>query len=222
MANRQFSSLVKKLYDLPTYVNNILKVPLLDTPMVALQLPGSAIKDSLDQRSNLTLCKAHEAIAMSIRATTTTSLVSKVAIERSHKIFQLLSEDNCHLHKGTAQLLKGSAFSADATLDAVTISTRAMALAVVARHLLWLRAWPTNYHFKTTVVAYPFQGDKEKHDRTLLAIQHLINIHTIELVPESEIVSSIYSIVWEELVKAERRIEVPVTKEMSGQLCLYP
>lgn len=45
MTNKQFSHLVKKLYVVPCYVNEILQIPLVDMPVTALQSFGLLSED---------------------------------------------------------------------------------------------------------------------------------------------------------------------------------
>lgn len=45
MANRQFSSTIKKLYTLPSFAIEMLQVPLEDAPIVALQSSGLLSED---------------------------------------------------------------------------------------------------------------------------------------------------------------------------------
>lgn len=85
-ANKQFPTFVRKLYELPSFVNYMLQVPLVDAPVVALQGLGllsedgqGAVRDNLDKRIDTALRWAHEATAVVIRASSTASLVSRVA-----------------------------------------------------------------------------------------------------------------------------------------------
>lgn len=48
---------------------------------------------------------------------------------------------------------------ADATLEALTFSSRAMASAAAARYILWLRAWQVDILSKHIVAYYLSQGD---------------------------------------------------------------
>lgn len=97
---------------------------------------------------------------MTIKASVTTSMVSRTAIVRAHKLIQLLPENNRRLLEGATRLLKAASFSSDVTLDASTFASRAMASSAVARRGIWLRAWPADLRVKNIVVAYPFQSEK--------------------------------------------------------------
>lgn len=59
-----------------------------------------------------------------------------------------------------SRILKASAFTTDATLDALIVASRVMALSTVARRGIWLRAWQADTHSKQIVAAYRFQGGK--------------------------------------------------------------
>lgn len=166
-ANKQFPSLAKKLYDLPPFANEMLQVPLVDAPVVDLQSPGllsedgqGSVRDNLDKRVDTALRRTHEAIAMTIKASVTTSMVCRAAIVWARKLLQLLPENNRRVLEGATRLLKAASFSSDASLDAATFASRAMASSAVARRGIWLRAWPADLRAKNIVSSYPFQGEK--------------------------------------------------------------
>lgn len=56
-----------------------------------------------------------------------------------------------------SRILKAGSFTADATLDAMIFTSRAMVFATVARRGIWLRAWQADTHSKQIVLAFPFR-----------------------------------------------------------------
>lgn len=86
-SNRQSPPMVKKLYKLPTFANEMLRVPLVDTPIMALQSYGllsedgqGYIRDQWDRKIDTGLRRCHEATAYAIKACATASLVSRASI----------------------------------------------------------------------------------------------------------------------------------------------
>lgn len=89
-------------------------------------------------------------------------------------MIQLLPDNNKRLMEGATRLLKVASFTTDATLDVLVFASRAFASSAVARHGVWLRAWPADLRAKNIVSAYPFQGEKlfgESLDRILVEIR---------------------------------------------------
>lgn len=163
-ANRQCSQDVKKLYNLPPFVSEILQVPLVDAPVLAIQSSGllsedsqGNIKDAWDRRVDTALRRYHEATTM---ACTTASVVSRASIVLGGKMLELLPVSESRLREGASRMLKATSFTADATLDALIFSSRAVASSTVARRGIWLRAWQADIHSKQIVTGYPFQVEK--------------------------------------------------------------
>lgn len=102
----------------------------------------------------------HEATAITIKALSTASIVSRAAIVWMRKLIQLLPEGDKRSLEGANRVMKADAFTADATLDALTFCSQAMASEIVARRGIWLRAWQADLRSKNFVSAYPFQGEK--------------------------------------------------------------
>lgn len=78
---------VNKLYNLPNFANNMLQVPLVDAPILAIQSLGllsedgqRSIKDPWDKRIDTALRRCHEATALAIKASATVSIVSRASI----------------------------------------------------------------------------------------------------------------------------------------------
>lgn len=106
------------------------------------------------------LRQCHEATAMAIKACATASVVSRASIVWGKKMLELLPDSETRLREGASRILKASSFMADATLDALIFSSRAMASSTVARRGIWLRALQADAHSKQIVAGYPFQGEK--------------------------------------------------------------
>lgn len=166
-SNKQFSPFFKKLYDLPPSASELLQVPLVDAPVVALQSSGllaedgqGCVRDHWDKRMEAALQRSHEATAMAIKACVTASVVSRASIVYGRKLMQLISPDDKCLLQGAGRMLKASAFATDAMLDAMSFASRAMASSVMARRGLWLRAWRADTQSKLIVASYPFEGKK--------------------------------------------------------------
>lgn len=71
----------------------------------------------------------------------------------------LISGENHRLLEGTNRVVK-AVFSVDAMLDILSVCSRAMASAAVARQTLWLRAWQADIQTIRIISSYPFQGDR--------------------------------------------------------------
>lgn len=144
-ANRQCSQLHKKLYNLPPFAHEILQVPLVDAPVLAIQSSGllsedgqGFVKDVWDCRMDTTLRQCHEATVMAIKVCATASVISRASIVWGKKMIELLPESETRLREGASCILKASSFTADATLDALIFSSQAMASSTVARREVWL------------------------------------------------------------------------------------
>lgn len=97
---------------------------------------------------------------MTIRACATASIVFRATILWVRKMMQLLPDSKSRLLEGASQMLKGSSFTGDATLDALTFTSRVMASTGVARRGLWLQVWQVLTHSKQIISSCPFQGEK--------------------------------------------------------------
>lgn len=139
ITNKPFPSFVKKLYEFPSLANEMLQVPLVDAPVAAPQSPGllsedgqGSVKDDLVLRNDPPLRRSDEALAVAIKASATTSTVSRASIVWMCKLIQLLSENNKRMVEGANRIRTAAAFSPDATLDALTSSPAAMASSTMA------------------------------------------------------------------------------------------
>lgn len=158
---------IKRLYSLPKFTNDFLKAPLIDAPVLAIQSTGlvsqdgrGTLKDSWDRRMDQDLRRDYESSALAIAASSTASIVARASIVWIKKLLDLIPENDSRLEEGLSRLLKANSFLADATLDSLVFTSRAMAAGVHARRSLWLRAWPADANSKRIVTAYPFTGEK--------------------------------------------------------------
>lgn len=111
-ANRQCSQLYKKLYNLPSFANEILQVPLVGTRVLAIQSSGllsedgqGSVKDVWDRHMDGSLRSCHEATAMAIKACTTASVVSRASIVWEKKMLKLLPDSETRLREGASRIL---------------------------------------------------------------------------------------------------------------------
>lgn len=160
--SKQSPSSMKRLYNLPDFANELLAVPLVDAPVLALQSTGllsedgqGSLRDSWDKKIEIALRLNHEATAHA-----TASIVTRAVIVWGFKMLELLPESEHRLIEGATQMLKASSFAADSTLDGRIFASRALASLVVARQGVWLRAWQADLHSKQLAVAYTYKGGK--------------------------------------------------------------
>lgn len=123
-ANLQSPTLVKKLYNLPDFTNKMLQVPLVDAPVLAIQLMGllsedgqGSIWDLWDKVIEIALRHSHEATALAIKACAMASIVARASIVWGGKMVELLPAKETRLLELGSRILKTSAFLADASLD---------------------------------------------------------------------------------------------------------
>ena len=166
LANKQSPAVFKRNYILLDPAEGMFQTPKVDGPVAGLQSSGlltqdgeGTIRDPIDKKADVALRRAHEAMAMSIRVSTVASIVARANIVWARKMAQLLPPENRSLQEGASHWIRSVALIADATLDSITVSSRASA-AAAARRLLWLRQWQADVHSKIVVASYPFQGYK--------------------------------------------------------------
>lgn len=82
---------------------------------------------------------------MAIKGSSAASTMSRAFIVWMRKLIQMLPDNNRRLLEGANRILKAISYTADATLDTIVFASRAVALAVVAQRIVWLRAWPADY-----------------------------------------------------------------------------
>lgn len=158
---------VRKLYSLPKFTEDFLKVPPVDAPILAIQSSGlltqdgqGSLRDSWDKKIDLDLRHAYESSALAIGSTATASIVARAAIAWGRKLMDLLPHADSRIREGLSRLIMANSFIADATLDNLVFTSRSMAAGVHARRAIWLRAWQADPKSKQIVAAYPFTGDK--------------------------------------------------------------
>ncbi|KAL8213096.1 UNVERIFIED_CONTAM: hypothetical protein K2H54_060713 [Gekko kuhli] len=156
-----------KLYPFSRQMLDLIKVPIVDAPVTALISRAAfprdgdgSLKCKADCDSELALCRAHETLALSIRASVATSLAARASLGWAHQLLSELSAGSQKFKEYLERIEKASAFMADGSLDSMRFSARAMASAVVARRHLWLKSWNIDSLSKTNVATYAFLGGK--------------------------------------------------------------
>lgn len=130
---------VKKLYALPKFTNDFLKVPVVEAPILDIQSSGllsqdglGSIKDSWDKRIEHSLCWTYDASSLSVGASATASIVARASIVWIKKLIDLIPPDDSRVQEGLSRILKANSFVADATLDSLVFTSRAMAASMYA------------------------------------------------------------------------------------------
>lgn len=158
---------IRKLYSLPKFTEDFLKVPMVDAPILSIQSSGlvsadgqGSIRDNWDKRIDQDLKRVYQTSASTIGANATASIVARASIVWTKKLLDLIPQTDSRLQEGLSRILKANAFIADATLDSLVFTSRTMAASIHARRALWLRAWQADNKSKQIVSAYPFFGEK--------------------------------------------------------------
>lgn len=119
---------IRKLYSLPKFTEDFLKVPIVDTPILAMQSSGllsedgqGSIRDSWDKRIEQDLCQVYDFSSLAIGSMATTSIVARASIVWTKKLLNLIPQVDSRLQEGLSRLLKANAFIADSTLDNTSI-----------------------------------------------------------------------------------------------------
>lgn len=130
-ANKQFPGFVRKMYALPSYANELLQIPPVDGPVVAIQSTDlvsedghGTIQDPIDKKADATQKRLHESVAMIVKAAATASITFRASIVWIRKLIQMLPENNRGLLEGVMRILKGASFSTDTTLDILSFASR--------------------------------------------------------------------------------------------------
>lgn len=157
---------IRKLYALPKFTEDFLKVPKIDAPILDIQSSGllsedgqGSIRDGWDKHLDQDLKRVYETSASTIGSSATASIVARASIVWTKKLLDLIPQSDSRLQEGLNRLLKANAFVADATLDSLVFTSRSMAASVHARRALWLRAWQADNRSKQILAAYPFTGE---------------------------------------------------------------
>lgn len=154
-----------KFYSLTPKAAELLQLPLVDEPVASLfsnsvlppdghELP----RDPCDRRIEQALRRNFKASSAALRASNACSLFARAAYSWALD----LSAADKKLPEGVKDVLKkitlAAAFSADASLDAIQMTARAMAGNVTARRHLWLRGLELDPSTHAKVASMPFKG----------------------------------------------------------------
>lgn len=158
------NSFDRKLYCSAPELDALLQLPSVDEPVASLTsstiLVGEA-GDGLkfeDKRAEMAFRKSHQATAWAIRAATSSSFFNRASLVWLRQLRDRLPPEDARLQQDVAKLIAAAEYSADASLDAVKFSARALASTVSSRRLLWLRNWRADAKSKWRLTAAPYKG----------------------------------------------------------------
>ncbi|XP_060547127.1 uncharacterized protein LOC132711664 [Pantherophis guttatus] len=160
------NSLDKRFYNLATDFSNILQVPSVDSPVVALSSsspvsgPAEEVLRLEDKRAERNLIKGHQASSWSVQASFVTSFFNRATILWLKQLQERIPATDHRSHQDLNQILVVVEFSADATLNAACFSAKAIGSSVTSRCLLWLKNWQADQRAKWRLASSLFQGDK--------------------------------------------------------------
>lgn len=106
---------VRKLYSLPKFTDDFLKVPPMDAPIVDLQSSGlllqdgqGSIRDTWDKEIKQDLRGAYEASALAIKSTATASIAARATIVWGKKLLDLFPQMDSCLLEGPSRILEAT------------------------------------------------------------------------------------------------------------------
>lgn len=156
----------KRFYTLAADFSDLLQVPSVDAPMVALSSTTHLVgppDESLcpeDKRAERTLIKGHQALAWLVRASSAASFFNRASILWLKQLQeQIPASDSCS-HQDINKMLAAVEFSADATLNTARFAAKAIGSSVTSRRLLWLHHWQADARNKWPLAASPYAGGK--------------------------------------------------------------
>lgn len=124
MVPRCSPAIVKKLYSLPKFTDDFLKVPVVDAPILDIQSTGvltedghGTIRDPWDRKIDHALRRAYESSAMAVRSNSFASIVTRATIVWGRKLLDLVPQTDTRVLEGLSRIIKANSFIADATLD---------------------------------------------------------------------------------------------------------
>ncbi|XP_061491494.1 uncharacterized protein LOC133388926 [Rhineura floridana] len=173
----RFNIIADRLYPLAPDFSTRLAVPGIDKPISSLVsrslLPregDSHLKDATERRLDFALRKTHEAIAFSMRASTSASIFTRAAMMWLDDLIEDHNPDPASLRRSLLKLRKTAAFVADATLDANQLAARALAAQVVARRTLRLHHWQADSTPRVNLSRAPYAGSLLFGEEALRAV----------------------------------------------------
>uniref|UniRef100_A0A803JGY9 Lamina-associated polypeptide 2 alpha C-terminal domain-containing protein n=1 Tax=Xenopus tropicalis TaxID=8364 RepID=A0A803JGY9_XENTR len=121
----------------------------------------SSFSNPMDRKMEAILKKSYLATAASCRPAIALTSVSRAMQSWLHGVERAIKHgvDREDIIKSLADLKLATDFVADASIDLVKTSSRALALSVAARRALWLRSWNADKASKTNLCNMPFEGD---------------------------------------------------------------
>ncbi|XP_034265608.1 uncharacterized protein LOC117661164 [Pantherophis guttatus] len=144
---------------------NILQVPSVDAPVVALSSaspltgPSEEFLRPEDKKFERSLVKDHQASAWSIQASLAASFFNRASILWLHQLQERLPPSDMRSHQDINKILTAVEFSANATLNAARFSAKAIGASVTSHRLLWLRQWQADVRNKWRLASAPFSGN---------------------------------------------------------------
>lgn len=159
------SSVDKKIYCSVAELEDLLVLPSVDALVAALSSTSVLSTDVLDglrnedRKMELTFCKSHQAMAWAARTATATSF-SRATLIWLRQLQEHLPPDYTQLHQDINKIVAATKYAADASLNSVKFTSRALASSVTSRREFWLRHWKANQKVKWHLMAAPY---KEPH-----------------------------------------------------------
>ncbi|XP_060542672.1 neuronal membrane glycoprotein M6-b isoform X1 [Pantherophis guttatus] len=160
------NSLDKKFYNLASEYANLLQIPTVDAPVLALASPSPVLgppEESLppeDRKTERSLIKGHQASAWSVQAASAASFFNRASILWLKQLQSRLPASEVRAHQDINKIMAAVEFSADATLNAARFSAKAIGSTVTSRCLLWLKHWQADVRNKWRLASSSYAGDK--------------------------------------------------------------
>lgn len=159
------SRVADRLYTLPEKQMSLIRVPMVDAPVASLSSSSIPVdgdiwpKNPTDHKMEQHLKRNFEVSSFSFCAAPANSVMSQAAF-----IWVQEAARNKKLPKVVESTFKkialASVFAADASLDSMRFSARAMSSNVSTRRVLWLRSWMGESGSHSKLVNLPFKGGK--------------------------------------------------------------
>ncbi|XP_058015779.1 uncharacterized protein LOC131186316 [Ahaetulla prasina] len=156
----------KKFFNCAPDLENILQVPTVDAPVVALTTtshvtgPENEALRPEDKRADQSLVKSHQASAWAIRSSMASSFFNRASIMWLRQLQGRLSSSDVRAHQDLNKVIAALEFSADSTLNAARFSAKAIGSTVTSRRLLWLRHWKADTRNKWRLASSAYAGSK--------------------------------------------------------------
>ncbi|XP_058017525.1 uncharacterized protein LOC131187272 [Ahaetulla prasina] len=154
----------KKFYNCAPDLENILQVPTVDAPIVALTTsshvtgPENEALRPEDKRADQSLVKSHQASAWAVRSSIASSFFNRAAIMWLKQHQSRLPTSDVRAHQDLNKVIAALEFSADSTLNAARFSAKSIGSTVTSRRLLWLRHWRADTRNKWRLASSPYAG----------------------------------------------------------------